>query len=90
MTYYDSFDLKINCEEFISITPEEEAEVLTLIAQEQEAQQGFQQWLDALEPTERAAYLEQQSFERKEAQRKDWFNGYSNKDDGAFYGSIAV
>jgi hypothetical protein len=90
MTYYDAFDCKANCEEFIDVTPEEQEEVFALIAQENEVNLSFSHYLDSLEPTERAALLEQQAFEAKEASRKDWLNGYSNKQDGAFYGSIAV
>src|SRR5690349_10319044 len=65
MTYYDSFDCKINCEELISVTPEEEAEINALIAQENEAREGFTAWLETLEESERAAFLEQQAFERE-------------------------
>ena len=90
MTYYDSFDCKINCEELIEVTPEEIEEVNALIAQENEAKQGFNEWLDSLEPSERAAYLEQHSFERKEASRKDWMGGYSNRQDGDTYNGIAI
>ena len=90
MTYYDAFDCKINCEELIEVTPEEMAEVNALIAQENEAQQGFNQWLDSLEPTERQAALEQAAFERKEAERKAWFNGYSNRQEGETYNGIAI
>ena len=90
MTYYDSFDCKINCEELIEVSPEEMDEVNALIAQENEAQQGFTEWLDSLEESERAAYLEQAAVEQQEAQRKDWLKGYSNKDAGAFYGGIAI
>ena len=90
MTYYDPFDCKINCEELVDVTPEEMAEVNALIAQENEAQQGFNQWLDSLEPTERQAELEQAAMERREAQRKDWFNGYSNRQEGETYNGIAI
>lgn len=90
MTFYDAFDCKANCEEFIEVTPEEQEEVFRLIAEENEAKLGFSHWLDSLEPTERAAYLEQQAFEQKEASRKDYSRGYSNKDEGAFYGGIAI
>ena len=90
MTYYDSFDCKINCEELIVVSPEEQEEVFALIAQENEAKLSHSHWLDSLEPTEKAALLEQQAFEAREAQRKDWLNGYSNKQTGEFYGSIAI
>ena len=33
MEYYDSFDCKANCEEFISVTPEEQEEVFAMIAE---------------------------------------------------------
>jgi hypothetical protein len=90
MTYYDSFDCKINCEELILVTPEEEAEVLALIHQENEAQRGFTEWLASLEQSERAAFLEQQAFERREAQHMAWFNGYSNRQEGESYNGIAI
>ena len=90
MTYYDSFDCKINCEELISVTPEEQEVVNALIAQENEAQHDFTEYLDSLEPTERAAHLEQAAFEQKEASRKDWFNGYSNRQQGETYNGIAI
>ncbi len=90
MTYYDSFDCKINCEELYTVEPDEYDDVMCELAKESQAQQGFTEWLDSLESTERAAHLAQAALERKEAQRKAWFNGYSNKAAGAFYGSIAV
>ena len=90
MTFYDSFDCKVQCEELMEVSPEEMAEVNALIAQENEAQQGFTEWLDSLEPTERQAALEQAAMERKEAERKDWFNGYSNRQEGETYNGIAI
>jgi hypothetical protein len=64
MIYYDPFDCKINCEELISVTPEEEAEINALIAQENEAKEDFTTWLESLEESEREAFLEQQAFEK--------------------------
>ena len=90
MTYYDAFDCKINCEELIEVTPEEQEEIFALVAQENEAKQGFSNWLDSLEESERAAYLEQQAFEQQEASRKDWYNGYSNRQQGETYNGIAI
>ena len=90
MTYYDSFDCKINCEELIDVTPEEMEEVNQMIAQEKEALTGFALYLDSLEETERQAALEQAAMERKEASRKDWFNGYSNRQQGETYNGIAI
>ena len=90
MTEYNVFDLSVQCEELIDVTPEEQEEVFALIAAENEANLGYSNWLESLEPTEKAALLEQQAFEAREAQRKDWLNGYSNRQDGSFYGAIAI
>lgn len=70
MTSYDSFDCKINCEELEGVSAEEQEEVFRLIAEENEASQGFEQYLDSLEETERQALTEQEAFERAEAPRK--------------------
>jgi hypothetical protein len=77
MTFYDSFDCKINCEEFSPVGEEEREEVFRIIAQENEAIEGFQTYLDSLESTERVAALEQLAFEQRESKRKDWLKGYS-------------
>jgi hypothetical protein len=90
MTSYDAFDCKANCEELIDVPPEEQEEVFALIAAETEANLGFSHYLDSLEPTERAALLEQRACEARDAQLKNRLNGYSNKQDGAFYRAIAV
>jgi hypothetical protein len=88
--YYNPFDLSIQCEELMEVSPEEQEEVFALIAQENEARLGFSHWLDDLEPTERAAYLDQAAFEQTEASRKDWLRGYSPNQEGNCYGAIAV
>jgi hypothetical protein len=49
MTYYNSFDSKIQCEEFNEVSPEEYDEVMMLMAQESEAQVGFGNWSEAVE-----------------------------------------
>ena len=90
MTYYDAFDCKINCEEVYTVDPDEYDEVMRELAEESQAQQGFNEWLDSLEPTERQAALEQAAMERREAQRKDWFGGYSNRQEGETYNGIAI
>lgn len=72
MTYYDSFDCKINCEEIAPVSDDEREEVFRLIAQESEAMQSLAAYLDGLEESERAAALEQLAFEASEAPRKAW------------------
>jgi hypothetical protein len=85
MTYYNSFDSKIQCEEHNEVSPEEYDEVMMLMAQESEAQEGFSNWSD---DTERQAKLEQEAFEQ--SQEKDYLKGYSPITDGDSYAGIAV
>jgi hypothetical protein len=80
MSYYDSFDCKINCEEQIEVSPEEQAEVFQMIADEHEAFEGYAEWSDEL----------QGDFERQQDQAKDWTGTYSNVDNGEFYNGIAI
>jgi len=88
--HYDAFDCKIQCEEVYPVDPDEYEAVMRELAVESQAQQGFTEWLDSLEESERAAYLEQATLERKEAQHKDWMGGYSNRQDGDTYNGIAI
>ena len=92
MSVYDSFDSKATCEEYFSrdVDEVEYEEVMREMAEESKAQQGFNEWLDSLEPTERQAALEQAAFEQKEESRKDWFAGYSNRQTGEPYNGIAI
>jgi hypothetical protein len=87
MTYYNSFDSKIQCEERNEVSPEEYDEVMLLMAQESEAQEGFGNWS---EETERQAKLEHEAFEQKPAQEKDWLGSYSPNVDGDSYEGISI
>jgi hypothetical protein len=81
MTYYDSFDCKINCEEVFTTDFSNLADV--------QDYQGYDEWLDGLEPTERQAILEQQAFDKEQEKLKANFN-FNPPDNGEFYGGIAI
>jgi hypothetical protein len=50
MTYYtNSFDTSIQCEESAQVTPEEYDEVMQLMADEHDAEQGFGIWSTSVE-----------------------------------------
>jgi ribosomal protein L16 Arg81 hydroxylase len=85
MTYYTKFDTSIQCEEFNEVSPEEYDEVMQMLADESDAQEGFGNWS---EETERQAKLEQEAFEQ--SQEKDYLNGYSNSTDGDCYEGISI
>jgi hypothetical protein len=87
MSYYDSFDCKINCEEFSSVSEDEYNEVMQLLADEHEAQEGLSLWSDE---SERQATLEQEAFEQEQSSKKDWLNGYSPSVDGDSYAGVAI
>jgi hypothetical protein len=70
MTYYDSFDCKINCEEVETVSEEEREEVFRLIAEENEAMQGFEAYLESLEESERQALIEQAAFDIEQTKAK--------------------
>jgi hypothetical protein len=76
MTFYNSFDTKIQCEERNEVSPEEYDEVMMLMAEDSEPQdfEGYAEWSESLEdePT------------------KDWLNGYINSTDGASYNGIDI
>lgn len=75
MTYYDTFDSKIQREEFNEVSPEEYAEVMQLMATEEpEDFEGYAEWSQSLE----------------DEPEKDWLGGYSNNSDGATYNGIAI
>jgi hypothetical protein len=80
MTYYDSFDSKIQCEEFNEVSPEEYDEVMMLMAQESEAQEGFGNWSDE----------DQRLWEAEQDRLKKWTAKYSPNIDGDTYGAIAI
>jgi hypothetical protein len=76
MTFYNTFDTSIQCEESMEVSPEEYAEVMALMADEHEPQdfEGYAEWSEGLEPEP----------------EKDWLGDYSNVDNGATYNGIAV
>jgi hypothetical protein len=80
MTYYDSFDSKIQCEESNEVSSEEYAEVMASMAQESEAQEGFGNWSDE----------DQRLWEAEQERLKQWSEKYSPIDDGDSYSGIAV
>lgn len=80
MTYYDSFDCKINCEEVSPVTESDYNEVMMLMAQESEAQDGFGNWSDD----------DQRLWEAEQDRLKMWTAKYSPIVDGDSYGAIAV
>ena len=77
MTYYDSFDCKSNCEDFQTVSPEEQEEVFRMIAEENEALADMPQ-------------DEQTAWEQEQDKAKDWLNGYSPIVDGETYNGIAI
>jgi hypothetical protein len=87
MTYYTTFDSSIQCEEGMEVSPEEQAEIFQMMAEEYQAQEGFAAWS---EETESQAIVEQAAFEQKQASQKDWLKGYSPDDDGDSYEGIAI
>ena len=87
MTYYDSFDCKINCEDLNAVSEEDFNDVMLEIALEREAMEGYDNWSNE---TERQAYLEQQAFERKQEHAKDWLGNYSPIVDGDTYEGISI
>ena len=80
MTFYDPFDCKINCEEVSPVTESDYAEVMMLMAQESEAQEGFGNWSDE----------DQRLWEAEQERLKRWTGNYSPIDDGDSYAGIAI
>ena len=80
MTYYNSFDSKIQCEERNEVSPEEYDEVMMLMAQESEAQDGFSNW----------SAEDQRLWEAEQERLKMWTARYSPIDDGDSYEGIAI
>lgn len=78
MTYYDSFDTKIQCEEFFTV---DESEINDY--------QRLDEWLENLEPTEQEAFLEQQAIDAEQERLKTNFD-FNPPDEGDYYGAIAV
>jgi hypothetical protein len=87
MTYYDSFDCKVNCEEVSPVTESDYDDVMQMLAEESQAQEGYGDWSDE---TERLAALEQLAFEQKQSRLKDWLNSYSPNLDGDSYEGVAI
>jgi hypothetical protein len=74
MSYYSKFDVSIQCEESMEVSPEEYAEVMQLMADEHDASEGFGVW----------------SASQEKEPEKDWLGGYSNSTDGATYNGISI
>lgn len=75
MSDYNTFDTKIQCDEFSpEVSEAEQAEVMAMLAAEAEAMDGFGTWA---EETERAAIIEQARFDAEQETAKDWLNGYT-------------
>jgi hypothetical protein len=74
MTFYNTFDTSIQCEESMEVSPEEQAEVMQLMADEYDASEGFGVW----------------SASHEKEPEKDWLGGYSNSTDGASYNGISI
>jgi hypothetical protein len=51
MTYYNSFDTSIQCEESNEVSPEEYDEVMQMMAEDSEPQdfEGYAEWSESLE-----------------------------------------
>jgi hypothetical protein len=80
MTYYSKFDVSIQCEESMEVSPEEQAEIFQMMADEHVTTPdfaGYEEWLDTLE--------------NKEVEEiKDWLGGYQNIVEGDTYNGIDV
>jgi hypothetical protein len=76
MTFYNSFDCKIQCEENAQVSPEEYAEVMALMVTDDEPLEfeGYAEWSESLEAEP----------------EKDWLDGYSNSTDGPSYNGIDI
>ena len=79
-SYHDSFDCKINCEEVSPVTESEYDEVMILMAQEPEAQEGFGNWSDD----------DQRLWEAEQERLKLWTRNYSPNVDGDSYEGISI
>jgi hypothetical protein len=75
MTPYNTFDSKIQCEEFNEVSPEEYAEVMREMAEEHAAFEAAGEWSASLE---------------EEEPEKDWLGNYFNSTDGPTYGGIDI
>jgi hypothetical protein len=77
MTYYSKFDVSIQCEESMEVSPEEQAEIFQMMAEEHAAFEASGQWSESLEVAE-------------PEEEKDWLNGYSNHKPGKTYNGLDV
>ncbi len=80
MTYYDSFDCKINCEDLNAVSEEDFNDVMLEIAQEREAELAYADWSEE----------DQRAWEAEQERLKDWTGNYSPLDKGEAYEGIAV
>jgi hypothetical protein len=77
MTYYSKFDVSIQCEESMEVSPEEQAEIFQMMADEQDAFEGSALWSAGLETAELEG-------------AKDWLGGYQNIIEGDTYNGLDV
>ena len=82
MTTYNTFDLKIQCEELNAVSEDEYNEVMQMMAEETEGYENL--------PTS-----DQQAWEVEQDTAKDWLgqrnrSPYTNIDNGNFYNGIAI
>ena len=80
MTSYNNFDSEIYSEELSIVAESEYDEVMALLAQEHEAQEGFADW----------SAEDQKLWEAEQARLKNWSGKYSPSADGDSYAGIAV
>lgn len=81
MTYYDSFNSKIQCEEFYTVNESELLDAPDYL--------GYEEYLDSLEPTEREAFLEQKAFDEEQEKLKANFN-FNPPDEDDSYEGVAI
>jgi hypothetical protein len=80
MSYYDSFDCKVQFEELALVSEDEYNEVLREMALEREAEQSYGDWSDE----------DQRLWEAEQERLKRWTRNYSSNDDGDFYAGLAI
>lgn len=80
MTYYDSFDCKINCEDLNAVSEEDFNAVMLEIAQEREARGAYGEWSEG----------DQRAWEAEQERLKNWTGDYSPIDEGEAYEGIAI
>lgn len=70
MTSYNNFEENCYSEEIFPVTEEEYEAVMREMAEDQSANEGFEQYLDSLEESEREAAIEQAAFEAEQDKAK--------------------